>query len=105
MVFDNLEVDWLGQRRRARVFLSNAAGAPAFLIEAPDYFPRGQVYGFSDDPFLFAFSRPPALPYPAPRPLPAQPGLRLPGRPVPLPLLQPRRTRAPGKPRARARRR
>jgi starch synthase len=55
LVFDNLEVDWLGQRRHARVWLSNAAGAPAFLIEAPDYFSRGKVYGFSDDHYRFAF--------------------------------------------------
>jgi starch synthase len=55
LVFDNLEVDWMGQRRHARVWLSHAAGAPAFLIEAPDYFSRGKVYGFSDDHYRFAF--------------------------------------------------
>jgi starch synthase len=55
LVFDSLEVDWMGQRRVARVWLSRAAGAPAFLIEAPDYFSRGKVYGFSDDHFRFGF--------------------------------------------------
>jgi starch synthase len=54
-VFDNLEVDWLGQRRRVSVYLSYAAGAPAFLIDAPDYFGRGKVYGFGDDHDRFAF--------------------------------------------------
>ncbi len=54
-VFDNLEVDWLGGRRTVSVFLSYAAGAPAFLIDAPEYFSRGKVYGFGDDHFRFGF--------------------------------------------------
>ena len=54
-VFDNLEVDWLGGRRTASVYLSYAAGAPAFLIDAPEFFARGKVYGFSDDHYRFAF--------------------------------------------------
>jgi starch synthase len=54
-VFDNLEVDWLGQRHYVSVFYSEASGAPAFLIDAPIYFSRGKVYGFSDDHLRFAF--------------------------------------------------
>ncbi|MET0625857.1 MAG: glycogen/starch synthase [Pyrinomonadaceae bacterium] len=54
-VFDNLEVDWLGGRRTVSVYLSYAAGAPAFLIDAPEFFARGKVYGFSDDHYRFAF--------------------------------------------------
>ena len=54
-VFDNLEVEWLGERRRVSVFLSDAAGAPAFLIDAPEYFSRGRVYGQRDDHYRFAF--------------------------------------------------
>lgn len=54
-VFDNLEVDWLGGRRSVSVWLSYAAGAPAFLIDAPEYFSRGKVYGFGDDHQRFAF--------------------------------------------------
>jgi len=54
-VFDNLEVDWLGRRRRVSVYLSRAAGAPAFLIDAPEYFGRGKVYGFADDHYRFGF--------------------------------------------------
>jgi starch synthase len=55
LVFDNLEVDWLGQRRRLRVWLSRAAGAPAFLLEEPQYFSRGKLYGEGDDHYRFAF--------------------------------------------------
>ena len=54
-LFENLEVEWLGQRRYVPVFYSEAAGAPAFLIDVPRYFARGKVYGFSDDHFRFAF--------------------------------------------------
>jgi starch synthase len=54
-VFDNLEVEWLGGRRRVSVYLSEAAGAPAFLIDAPEYFSRGKVYGHGDDHYRFAF--------------------------------------------------
>ncbi|HEX7957902.1 MAG TPA: glycogen/starch synthase, partial [Pyrinomonadaceae bacterium] len=55
LVFDNLEVEWLGGTRRVAVYLSEAAGAPAFLIDAPEYFARGKVYGFGDDHYRFAF--------------------------------------------------
>lgn len=55
MVFDNLEVDWLGRRYRIQVWLSRAAGAPAFLIDEPQYFARGKVYGERDDHERFAF--------------------------------------------------
>jgi starch synthase len=54
-VFDNLEVEWLGGRRTVSVYLSYAAGAPAFLIDAPEYFARGRVYGFGDDHYRFGF--------------------------------------------------
>jgi starch synthase len=54
-LFDNLEVEWLGGRRRVSVWLSEAAGAPAFLIEAPEYFARERVYGYGDDHLRFAF--------------------------------------------------
>ena len=54
-VFDNLEVEWLGQRRRVGVWFSESAGAPAFLIESPEYFARGRVYGFPNDHYRFAF--------------------------------------------------
>ncbi|MBA2646920.1 MAG: glycogen synthase [Pyrinomonadaceae bacterium] len=54
-VFDNLEVDWLGGTRRVRVWYSEASGAPAFLIDAPEYFGRPSIYGYRDDHERFAF--------------------------------------------------
>ena len=55
LVFDNLEVEWLGQTRRVAVLYSEANGAPTFLIDAPDYFGRPDVYGYRDDHERFAF--------------------------------------------------
>lgn len=54
-VFDNLDVEWLGGVRRTWVWYSEASGAPTFLIDAPEYFMRDSVYGFSDDHVRFAF--------------------------------------------------
>jgi starch synthase len=54
-IIDNLDVDWRGRRIRARVWYSDAAGAPAFLIDAPEYFARNSIYGFRDDHDRFAF--------------------------------------------------
>jgi starch synthase len=55
LVFDNLEVEWLGSVQRVSVLYSFAAGAPAFLIDAPHYFSRDSIYGFRDDHERFAF--------------------------------------------------
>jgi starch synthase len=55
LVFDNLEVEWLGRTLRVAVFYSDAASAPAFLIDAPDYFGRPGIYGYRDDHERFAF--------------------------------------------------
>jgi starch synthase len=54
-IIDNLDVDWRGTLYRARVFYSDAPGAPAFLIDAPEYFARNSIYGFRDDHERFAF--------------------------------------------------
>ena len=54
-VFDNLDVEWLGRIRRTWVWYSEAAGAPTFLIDAPEYFMRATVYGHADDHERFAF--------------------------------------------------
>jgi starch synthase len=53
-IIDNLAVEWRGGVR-ARVWHSDAAGAPAFLIDAPEYFQRNSIYGFRDDHERFAF--------------------------------------------------
>jgi starch synthase len=54
-IIDNLDVDWRGRPYRARVWYSDAPGAPAFLIDAPEYFARNSIYGFRDDHERFAF--------------------------------------------------
>lgn len=54
-VIDDLEVEWLGERRRVGVFYSEANGSPVFLIDAPDYFARSSLYGFRDDHERYAF--------------------------------------------------
>lgn len=54
-IIDNLEVEWPGGTRRARVWLSDAASASTFLIDAPEYFARPSIYGFADDHERFAF--------------------------------------------------
>jgi len=55
LVFDNLEVEWLGGTRRVGVWYSEAPGAPTFLLDAPDYFARPGIYGYRDDHERFAF--------------------------------------------------
>jgi starch synthase len=54
-IIDNLEVEWGGHKHRAAVWYSEATGAPAFLIDAPRYFARPSIYGYSDDHQRFAF--------------------------------------------------
>src|SRR5258708_38735296 len=51
---ENIPIEWRGKPRLTRVFQSDAAGAPAYLIEAPEYFSRTAIYGFSDDHERFA---------------------------------------------------
>src|SRR6188474_3649 len=38
-----------------RFWYSDAAGAPAYLLEAPEFFARQTIYGFNDDYIRFAF--------------------------------------------------
>ena len=52
---DNLEVEWRRQSPTVGVWRSDAAGAPAYLIEAPHYFARPSIYGYRDDHERFAF--------------------------------------------------
>jgi starch synthase len=54
-IIDNLDVNWRGGVYRAHAFYSDAAGAPVFLIDAPEYFARNSIYGFRDDHIRFAF--------------------------------------------------
>jgi starch synthase len=54
-VIEDVAVDWRGRTRPMRVFQSGASGAPAYLIDAPEYFSRSSIYGFPDDHERFAF--------------------------------------------------
>lgn len=51
----NVPVEWRGKIRPTRFFQSEAAGAPAYLVEAPEYFARPSIYGFDDDHERYAF--------------------------------------------------
>lgn len=52
---EDVRVEWRGQIRPTRVWQSSAAGAPTYLIEAPEFFARPAVYGYNDDHIRFAF--------------------------------------------------
>ena len=54
-LFDNLEIGWGGGHQRAAAWYSDASGAPAYLIDAPQYFARPEIYGHRDDHLRFAF--------------------------------------------------
>ncbi|MEO8043000.1 MAG: glycogen/starch synthase [Acidobacteriota bacterium] len=52
---DDLNVDWRGRTYRAKAFYSEANGSPTFLIDAPSYFHRDSIYGYTEDYERFAF--------------------------------------------------
>ncbi len=54
-IIEDVPVQWRGQIRPTRVFQSDAAGAPAYLIEAPDFFSESSIYGQQNDHERFAF--------------------------------------------------
>ena len=54
-VIEDVPVQWRGQIRPTRVYQSDAAGAPAYLIDAPEYFSKPSIYGYSNDHERFAF--------------------------------------------------
>jgi starch synthase len=54
-VIEDVPVQWRGGIRPTRVFKSDAIGATAYLIDAPEYFSRDSIYGFGDDHERFAF--------------------------------------------------
>lgn len=55
LALDDLWVDWRGRRVRAKAFYSEANGSPTFLIDAPEFFHRSAIYGFTEDYERFAF--------------------------------------------------
>ncbi len=52
---ENVPVEWRGGIHPTRVWQSDAAGAPAYLIESPEFFARSSIYGYADDHVRFAF--------------------------------------------------
>src|SRR6185369_5901719 len=52
---ENVNVEWRGQVHQVRFLQSDAAGAPAYLLDAAEFFDRPSVYGFSDDHIRFGF--------------------------------------------------
>jgi starch synthase len=52
---ENVRVEWRGQVHHVRFWYSDAAGAPTYLLEAPDFFARPAIYGHNDDHIRFAF--------------------------------------------------
>lgn len=52
---EDLQVDWRGRTYHAKAFYSEANGSPTFLIEAPSYFHRDSIYGYTEDYERFAF--------------------------------------------------
>ncbi len=54
-VVENVPVEWRGQVHQVRFAMSDAAGAPAYLLETPQFFARPNIYGYNDDHIRFAF--------------------------------------------------
>jgi starch synthase len=54
-IIENVPVEWRGRVHMARFLCSDAAGAPAYLVQAPEFFARPNVYGYQDDHVRFAF--------------------------------------------------
>src|SRR5690242_1304616 len=52
---ENVRVEWRGQVHLVRFWYSDAAGAPTYLLEAPEFFNRPNIYGYHDDHIRFAF--------------------------------------------------
>jgi len=54
-VIEDVPVQWRGQVKPTHIYQSDAAGAPAYLIDAPDYFSQPSIYGYSNDHERFAY--------------------------------------------------
>jgi starch synthase len=54
-VIQDVPVEWRGQIKPTRFYESDAAGAPAYLVEAPEYFDKPSIYGHPNDHERFAF--------------------------------------------------
>jgi len=54
-IIEGIRVEWRGQVHHIRVLQSDVAEAPTYLIQAPEFFARPDIYGYSDDHIRFAF--------------------------------------------------
>ena len=54
-VIEDVPVHWRGSLHPTRIWLSSAAGAPAYLVDAPEFFARPSIYGYGDDHARYAF--------------------------------------------------
>lgn len=54
-VIEDVPVEWRGKIRPTRIHQSDAAGSPAYLVEAPEYFDKPSIYGHPNDYERFAF--------------------------------------------------
>ena len=54
-VIEDVPVQWRGQVRPVRFYQSDAAGAPAYFVDSPEFFAKPAIYGYSNDHERFAF--------------------------------------------------
>ena len=54
-IIEGIRVEWRGQVHHIRALQSDVADAPTYLIQAPEFFARPNIYGYSDDHIRFAF--------------------------------------------------
>jgi len=50
-----IHVSWRGGVRPVRVLETNNTGAPAYLIDEPEFFSRPSIYGYGDDHIRYGF--------------------------------------------------
>src|SRR6267143_2525775 len=54
-VIQDVAIEWRSQMRPTRFYQSDAAGAPAYLVDAPEFFDKPSIYGHPNDHERFAF--------------------------------------------------
>src|SRR5687768_12155122 len=54
-IIENVSLEWRGRVHAVRFLCSDAAGAPAYFVHAPEFFARPDIYGYQDDHIRFAF--------------------------------------------------
>ncbi|HEY6247640.1 MAG TPA: glycogen synthase [Pyrinomonadaceae bacterium] len=54
-IIEGIRVEWRGQVHHIRALQSDVADAPTYLLQAPEFFARPNIYGYSDDHIRFAF--------------------------------------------------